>query len=130
MRTAVTRIALFACIAAHLAAQTASLGALNHNRALVDAHNCYPYDGKWTNRIDRALSAGSPVAIEQDLAWFVDPATNKGRVVVSHSAKVTGAEPQLRDYFFERVRPIVEAALKNPDHSHWPVLVLHFDFKD
>lgn len=129
MRTPVTRIALLACFAAGLPAQ-ANLDALNHNRSLVDAHNCYPYEGKWTNRIDRALSAGSPVAIEQDLAWYVDPATNKGRVVVSHSAKVTGAEPQLRDYFFERVRPIVEAALNSSDHSRWPVLVLHFDFKD
>ncbi len=97
---------------------------------MLDAHNCYPYEGQWNNRIDRALSAGTPVAIEQDLAWYVDPVTGKGRVVVSHTAKATGTEPELRDYFFQKVRPIVEAALKNDDHSKWPLIVLHFDFKD
>jgi hypothetical protein len=24
----------------------------------VDAHNCYPYEGNWADRIDRALSVG------------------------------------------------------------------------
>ena len=42
----------------------------------------------------------------------------------------TGTEPLLRDYFFERVRPIVEKALAENDRSHWPLIVLHFDFKD
>ena len=42
-------------------------------RPMVDAHNCYPYDGQWGDRIDRALSAGFPVSIEQDLTWYVDP---------------------------------------------------------
>ena len=31
---------------------------------LLDAHNCYPYEGRWTDRIDRALAVGFPVAIE------------------------------------------------------------------
>ena len=35
-------------------------------RVLVDAHNAYPSDGKFTDRIDRALSTGVPLAIEQD----------------------------------------------------------------
>jgi hypothetical protein len=39
-------------------------------RSVMDAHNCYPYDGRWGDRVDRALSAGTPVAIEQDLAWY------------------------------------------------------------
>lgn len=103
---------------------------LNGNRPTVDAHNCYPYDGKWADRIDRALSTGFPVAIEQDMAWAIDPATGKGRAVVAHSAKTTGAEPTLREYFFERVRPIVEKALKDNNRSQWPLIVLHFDFKD
>jgi hypothetical protein len=109
-------------------AQSGSLDLLNHNRPVLDAHNCYPYQGAWKDRIDRALGTGAPVAIEQDLAWYVDPA-GKGHVVVSHTDKVTGSEPELRDYFFERVRPIVEKALTENNRSRWPVVVLHFDFK-
>lgn len=104
------------------------LASLNHNRAVLDAHNCYPYDGKWNDRIDRALSTGFPVSIEQDLAWY--PTPHGGRVVVSHTAKATGSEPALRDYFFERVRPIVEKALRENRRDTWPLIVLHFDFKD
>jgi hypothetical protein len=98
-------------------------------RPILDAHNCYPYQGKWADRIERALKAGFPVGIEQDLAWRVDPATGKGRVVVSHSATVTGDEPDLRTHFFERVRPIVEQALKENDRARWPLIVVHFDLK-
>ncbi len=111
-------------------AQNAPLDFLNRNRPVLDAHNCYPYDGKWPDRVDRALKTGFPVGIEQDLAWYVDPATGKGRVVVTHSAKTNGSEPALRDYFFERVRPIVEKALADNDRARWPLIVLHFDFKD
>lgn len=111
-------------------AQSGSLGFLNHNRPVLDAHNCYPYEGQWADRIDRALKNGFPVGIEQDMAWYVDPATGKGRAVVSHTDKTTGSEPLLRDYFFERVRPIVEKALAENDRSRWPLIVLHFDFKD
>lgn len=102
---------------------------LNHHRPVPDAHNCYPYDGKWTDRIDRALRSGYPIAIEQDIAWYVDPVTGKGRPVVTHSARTTGGEPSLRDYFFERVRSIVEYALARNDGAHWPLIILHFDFK-
>src|SRR5579875_1662036 len=94
-------------------ASSADLQFLNDNRPVLDAHNCYPYDGRWTDRINLALAAGYPVSIEQDLAWFVDPATGRGRVVVTHTPKTTAADPELRNYFFETVRPIVEQALKN-----------------
>jgi hypothetical protein len=30
-----------------VSAQTASLDFLNHNRPVLDAHNCYPYQGCW-----------------------------------------------------------------------------------
>ena len=106
-----------------------ALDYLTHNRPLLDAHNCYPYEGQWKDRIDRALSTGFPVAIEQDLAWYAGP-QGPGRVVVSHQAKTNGSEPMLRDYFFERVRPIVEEALRRNDRSTWPLVVVHFDFKD
>ena len=111
-------------------AQPSPLDFLNRNRPVLDAHNCYPYKGQWSDRIERALGTGFPVAIEQDMAWYVDPQTGKGRAVVSHTDKTTGTEPLLRDYFFERVRPIVEKALAQNDRAHWPVIVLHFDFKD
>lgn len=103
---------------------------LNKNQPLLDAHNCYPYKGQWADRIDRALSTGFPVGIEQDLAWYVDPATGQGRIVVSHSAKPEGAEPTLQQYFFDRVQPIVEKELQAGNRSRWPLIVLHFDFKD
>ena len=93
-------------------------------RPVLDAHNCYPYEGQWKNRIDRALGTGFPVAIEQDIAWF------DGQAVVTHTPKTTGVEPTLRAHFFERVRPIVEKALKNPRRDQWPLIILHFDFKD
>src|SRR5580698_9183594 len=74
-------------------AQTSTLDFLNRNLPIPDAHNCYPYEGQWADRIDRALKTPFPVAIEQDIAWYVDPATGKGRPVLSHSEKTTGAEP-------------------------------------
>src|SRR5215472_10250564 len=77
-------------------------------RSVMDAHNCYPYFEWWSNRIDRALSAGTPLAIEQDLSWYTDPRTGRSWSVVSHSAMATGSEPTMKEYFFERIRPIVE----------------------
>ena len=94
-------------------------------RPTLDAHNCYPYKGQWSDRIERALKSPVPVGIEQDLAWDA----GRSRVVVSHAKDVTGQEPELRTYFFERVRPIVEQALKENDRAKWPLIVVHFDFK-
>ncbi len=111
-------------------AEPADLNFLNGNRPVLDAHNCYPYDGRWSDRVERALGTGFPVAIEQDLAWYVDPASGKGRVVVSHSPKTSASDPEERSYFFERVRPIIQKELARNDTSSWPVIILHFDFKD
>ncbi|MBB6142676.1 hypothetical protein HNQ77_000614 [Silvibacterium bohemicum] len=119
---------VFAVLSAR--AQKSDLDFLNHNQPVLDAHNCYPYEGQWTDRVKRALNSGFPVSIEQDLAWYIDPATGKGRVVVSHTPKPTGSEPTLRDYFFEQVRPVVERAIKENKRDQWPIIVLHFDFKD
>jgi hypothetical protein len=122
---------VFAILIFPLAAQAPPpLDFLNHNRPVADAHNCYPYEGRWADRIDRALRAGFPVGIEQDLAWYADPESGQERVVVTHTPKTTGTEPTLREYFFERVRPIVEKALKENDRARWPLIVVHFDFKD
>lgn len=108
---------------------TNDLFQVNGGKPVTDAHNCYPEDGKWANRIDRALSTGFPVAIEQDIAGYRDPATGELIPKVAHGSKVGEAEPALRAYFFERVRPLVEQALAG-DQKQWPVIVLHFDFKD
>lgn len=100
------------------------------SRSLMDAHNCYPYDGRWSDRIDRALSTGTPLAIEQDLAWYTDPKTGKSWSVVTHGAPMSGHEPTLDHYFFDRVRPIVEKALRQGNHGNWPLITLNLDFKD
>jgi hypothetical protein len=96
---------------------------------LLDAHNAYPYNGRFADRIDRALASGVPVAIEQDLVWW--PATDggAGRSIVSHGEPYDGGEPGLREYFFERIRPIVEAALKRDDRFAWPLITLNLDLK-
>jgi hypothetical protein len=98
-------------------------------RVVMDAHNCYPYFGWWSDRIDRALSSGTPLAIEQDLFWFTDPKTGAARSIVTHGAPSNGAEPSMRDYFFERVRPIVEKALKDNARNEWPLITLNLDLK-
>jgi len=91
---------------------------------MPDSHNCYPYEGQWKDRIDRALKSGFPIAIEQDIALF------GGKPVVTHQAKTTGVEPTLKEHFFERVRPIIEKALRENRRDQWPLIVVHFDFKD
>jgi hypothetical protein len=98
-------------------------------RCVMDAHNCYPYFEWWHDRIDRALSAGTPLAIEQDLLWHRDPKTGKAWSVVSHGAPSTGTEPTLREYFFERIRPLMEKTLREGNHGDWPLVTLNLDLK-
>jgi hypothetical protein len=98
-------------------------------RVLLDAHNSYPYDGQWAERIDRALATGLPVAIEQDLVWYTDPATGVPRSILAHGEPFTGREPSMREYFFERIRPLVEDALRRGDRADWPLITLNLDFK-
>lgn len=90
---------------------------------LLDAHNCYPENGRWADRIERALAQGLPIAIEQDLAW------HNGRSVLSHEKQPSGKEPGMQEHFFERIRPLVEKELRSGDKSKWPVIVLNLDFK-
>src|SRR5215212_7794092 len=84
-------------------------------RVLLDAHNCYPYNGRWADRIERALATGMPLAIEQDLFWYTDKQTGRSWSIVSHGNPADGSEPTLRDYFLERIRPVMEHALKEDD---------------
>ncbi len=98
-------------------------------RVLLDAHNCYPYQGRWADRIDRALATGTPLAIEQDLVWYTDPETNRSWSLISHGEELAGTEPTMDEYFFERIRPLVEKALENGDRRDWPLVTLNLDFK-
>ncbi len=99
------------------------------HRVLMDAHNCYPYFEWWADRIDRALSGGVPLAIEQDLIWYKDAKTGTKRSVVAHGAPLEGNEPTMREYFFERVRPLIEHALREGNHGDWPLITLNLDLK-
>lgn len=92
-------------------------------RVLLDAHNAYPYQGHWSDRLERALSTGLPIAIEQDLVW------RDGKPIVSHGKPFTGDEPTLESHFFERVRPLMEQALREGRDERWPLLTLNLDFK-
>jgi hypothetical protein len=98
-------------------------------RVLLDAHNCYPEHEQWGDRIERALSNGTPLAIEQDLIWVKDPASGQFKSVLAHNEPYTGREPTLKEHFFERIRPIVEKALREDRRDTWPVIVLNLDLK-
>jgi len=97
-------------------------------RVLLDAHNAYPDRGRFADRIEMALATGVPVAIEQDLAWC---AAADGRMapLVSHERTCVGGEPTLEGYFFDRVRPMMDAALAAGESSDWPLITLNLDFK-
>lgn len=99
------------------------------SRTVMDAHNCYPYYEWWYDRIDRALSAGTPLAIEQDLYWHTDAKTGKSWSIVAHGAPISGQEPTMEHYFFDRVRPVVERALRDGNRGDWPIITLNLDFK-
>jgi len=119
---------LLTAVALTLGSQTRNQW-LPGSRSVMDAHNCYPYWEWWHDRIDRALSAGTPLAIEQDLYWYTDPKTGKSWSVVAHGDPVSGHEPTMEHYFFDRVRPIVEKALREGNHGNWPLITLNLDLK-
>lgn len=121
---------LFCCVLALHAQPLQQNSARPGARSVMDAHNCYPYYEWWYSRIDRALAAGTPLAIEQDLAWYTDPKTGKSWSVVAHGAPLSGHEPTMQHYFFDRVKPIVEKALQDGNHGNWPLITLNLDFKD
>ena len=95
---------------------------------MLDAHNAYPDRGRFADRIDTALATGLPLAIEQDLAWCRS-AGGALAPVVSHETTCVGGEPTLEAYFFEHVRPIMEAALEKGPSADWPLVTLNLDFK-
>jgi hypothetical protein len=104
-------------------------------QTLVLAHNAYPEKGQYTDRFNHALAAGMPLAIEIDLTWGPNPKTGKNESIVGdyperRFKEITGDEPVLKQFFFERVRPIVEKALKDNDKKNWPLIRLYLDIKN
>jgi hypothetical protein len=95
------------------------------SRTQVLSHNAYPDHGKYADRLDRTLASGLPVAVEEDLAW-VD-----GKSLLIHGAKnVSPDDPTLESYFFPKVKPIVEKALKDGNKGNWPLITLYLDIKN
>lgn len=92
-------------------------------RVLLDAHNAYA-----SNEIDRALGTGMPLAIEQDLVWYTDPATGESRSVVSHGGD-EATSPTFESYFFLKVKPLMDRALAENQRADWPLITLNIDFK-
>ena len=97
-------------------------------RVLLDAHNAYPYDGKYADRVDRALATGLPVAIEQDLIWRAD-GRGGGDSVVGHDTDKVADAPTFEQYFFTRLKPVMEKALAENRRDRWPLVVLNLDLK-
>ena len=67
--TALSLVALLVVALGHAPHSAVPAATVPGARVLLDAHNCYPYQGRFADRIDRALATGLPVAIEQDLIW-------------------------------------------------------------
>lgn len=86
----------------------------------LNAHNCYPAEGRGADRLDRSRRAGIS-AIEIDLAW----SEARKRAVITHTVKLTGNEPLIDDYF---LRPMLPELRRMPAGK--PGILLIFDFKD
>jgi hypothetical protein len=117
-------VACLACANAGAQAPTLAPGA----RVLLDAHNAYPYDGRFGDRIQRALATGVPVAIEQDLIWRVGP-DGQGVSVVGHDEDKIADAPTFESYFFGAIGPAMQRAIEENRRDRWPLVVLNLDFK-
>jgi len=113
-------------VAAMAYAQPApSAPSIFHGTPLLHAHNAYPEERQWADRVDRAIATGlMPIVIEQDIAF--DAARGP---VVSHDAELDGTEPTLEEYFFARIATVMDRAISAGPTDRWPLLVLHLDFK-
>jgi hypothetical protein len=94
-------------------------------RTVILAHNAYPDHGKYSDRLDRAIASGTPFMVEEDLAW-VD-----GHSLICHGAKnSTPGDPTLETFFFPRIQPLMEQALKDGNKGNWPLVTLYLDIKN
>ena len=95
------------------------------SRIVILSHNAYPDHGRYADRLDRAIAAGLPFATEQDLAWI------DGKSLEIHGAKnASGDDPTLETYFFPKVKPVIEKALKEGNKGNWPLITLYLDIKN
>jgi len=122
-------VCLFTLLQLHVSAIHAQDNFVPGARTIIDAHNCYPYNGQWADRIDRALATGTPIGIEQDLVWYRDANAGASHSVLSHDLHPRGDEPTLESYFFTKIKPIIESELKHPHPETWPIITLNLDFK-
>jgi hypothetical protein len=89
--------AVLAAIA--LAAGASSSPFVPGARTLMLAHNAYAEDRKYTDRLERAIGAGGPFVVEEDLVWA------NGRSLLIHNESAAAADsPTLESYFFRRSR--------------------------
>jgi hypothetical protein len=114
------------CLSARIDPQAATL--VPGTRVLLDAHNAYPYDGRFGDRVARALATGVPVAIEQDLIWRAG-ANGPGVSVVGHDVDKVADAPTFESYFFGTIAPVMDRAVKENRRDRWPLVVLNLDFK-
>jgi hypothetical protein len=95
------------------------------SRIVVLAHNAYPDHGKYGDRLDRVIETGRPFVVEQDLSWI------DGKSLMIHGAKNVGSDdPSLDSYFFPKIKPLMEKALKEGNKENWPVVTLYLDIKN
>lgn len=124
MNTAIATL-LSTLVVAPLCAQNKSSNVVPGARIQMLAHNAYPDHGKYADRLDRAISSGMPFVVEEDLAWL------DGRSVVIHGAKnMSVDDPTLETYFFPKVQPLMEKAMRSHDKSKWPLITLYLDIKN
>jgi hypothetical protein len=128
--SAVVALSGHVVIAQHRVEQPPSNAVAPGSRVLLDAHNAYPERGQWADRIDRAIATGVPIAIEQDLYWYKPRGSTEYVSVVAHDDDALDGAPTLDAYFFARIRPIIEQALRDNKREQWPLIVLNLDFKD
>ena len=94
-------------------------------RTIPLAHNAYPDHGKYTDRLERAISAGTPFIVEEDLAWV------NGHSYLVHGAKnASPGDPTLETYFFPAIKPVMEKALHEGNKGNWPLVTLYLDIKN
>src|SRR5580692_7374176 len=126
MKRRLIAISIAPAVVIAIAAAAGATGAFAPgSRTVILSHNAYPDHGKYADRLDRAIAAGLPFATEQDLAWI------DGKSLEIHGSKnASGDDPTLETYFFPKVKPIVEKALKEGNKGNWPLVTLYLDIKN
>lgn len=67
------------------------------------------------------------MGIEIDLTWDPAPTSGPPHIVVRHDGRGRECDPTLEQYFFEKVRPLVETALQEGNRGQWPLVTLNLN---